>query len=214
VRTSYRATFSTFGWLEWAAFLGITIGILVAWPRGLTASGHLGLVFAGISYEMFFAQLATWGITITPDGVQVRQPMSRRDLPWSLVADVAVDRSGRLTIRETSGRRTSVFGFGGSLIGMVTGGIQAKKVRDGILAARPVPAAAGAMGLAAAPMGVAVGMTGVAVGMTGVAAEPTGVAEQNGGGESVTRVRISWRLALVTGALLSAAALVGSMVHG
>src|SRR5262249_54321503 len=73
----------------------------------------------------------------------VRQPVSRVELPWRQIRDVQVDGAGALVISLVSGAEVSVFGFGGSLIGVFTGGVHAKRARDGILAARPARSAAG-----------------------------------------------------------------------
>jgi hypothetical protein len=64
--------------------------------------------------------------------------------PWAQVAGVAVDRRGGLRIQLRGGQTFVVFGFGGSVIGMNTGSIRARKACDGIKAM--MTAAAGSTG--------------------------------------------------------------------
>jgi hypothetical protein len=133
--TTYRATFSVFAWISWAAVLLVIGAVLLAAPKGLGWGALLlALIVSGV--EAFFVQMAQCGISVRADGLTVRQPLTRVDLPWSQVQDVQVDDGGALTISAASGRDIPAFGFGGSLIGAFTGGIRAKRARDGILAAK------------------------------------------------------------------------------
>jgi hypothetical protein len=98
--------------------------------------GAASLVLALIAccIEAFFVRMARCGVSAGPDGLIVRQPFSRVDVPWSLVDHVEVDQAGALTISLSSGV-SPVYGFGGSVIGMITKGVHARRARDGLLAA-------------------------------------------------------------------------------
>lgn len=140
VAKTYRATFSTFAWSAWALFLIIFGSLLLASPRWLGAQAFLVALIVS-AFEAFFLQFARCGVTAQAAGLIVRQPVSRLEVPWSQVDDVSVDRAGALEISLVTGTDVWVFGFGGSLIGLFTGGIHAKRARDGILASRPTTSA-------------------------------------------------------------------------
>jgi Bacterial PH domain len=134
---TYRTTFSTFGWISWSLVLIVTGSVVLASPKGLGAAS-LVLALIASFIEAFFVQMARCGVSAGPDGLIVRQPFSRVDVPWPLVDHIEVDQAGALTISLSSGAEIPVYGFGGSVIGMITKGVHARRARDGLLAARRV----------------------------------------------------------------------------
>lgn len=81
----------------------------------------------------FFLHFAHCRIIASPTAITVVQPLRRNVLPWEQVADVVVSGDGGLRLVLADGSAIAVACFGGSLLGAATGGIQAKKARDGIL---------------------------------------------------------------------------------
>lgn len=138
-KKTYPATFALFGWLALAGTAILSAVLLLAVhpkhsaPDALLTNEVPGAIVC-TAFLSFFFQLARCRVIATSTALIVVNPIRRYMFPWGQVADVAVGRDGglRLLLRD----RTSfpVFGFGGSLVGMMTGGIHAKKVRDGITA--------------------------------------------------------------------------------
>lgn len=81
----------------------------------------------------FFLHFAHCRVIASSTALTVVQPLRRYVLPWEQVADVVVARDGGMRVALADGTAISVMCFGGSLIGVFTGGVQAKKARDGIL---------------------------------------------------------------------------------
>jgi hypothetical protein len=57
-------------------------------------------------------------------------------VPWLQVDDIEVDQAGAPRISLSSGADFPVYGFGGSLIRVITKGVHAQRARDGLLTAR------------------------------------------------------------------------------
>ncbi len=138
-RRSYPATFTLFCWLALAGFSIAFVALLVTLrpkhgaPEALLTSQVPGAVVVTVGL-MFFLQLAHCRVTASTSALVVVQPIRRYIFPWEQVADVVVRANGEMQIVLTDYRTVPVFGFGGSLIGTFTGGVQAKKARDGIKA--------------------------------------------------------------------------------
>jgi hypothetical protein len=92
------------------------------------------VVVAG--FLSFFLQLARSRVIAAQSALIVIHPVRRYVFPWGQVADVGVGRDGGLGVQLRDGQLFAVYCFGGSVIGMLTGGIRARKARDGIKAVR------------------------------------------------------------------------------
>jgi hypothetical protein len=136
---TYLATFAMLGALALAAFLITFIVLLfVIHPKHgapeslLTDQVPGAAVIAALS--SLFVQFACCRVTATSSALIVVHPIRRYVFPWSQIADIVVGRDGGLRIRLRGRREFAVYCFGGSVIGMITGGIRAKRARDGIKA--------------------------------------------------------------------------------
>jgi Bacterial PH domain len=135
---TYPATFAIFAALALAVFLIMFIVLLlVIRPKHGAPETLLDQVLGAAGVAAFltlFVQLARCRVSATSSALIVVHPIRRYVLPWSQIADVVVGRDGGLRIRLRDRRSFAVFCFGGSILGMITGGIRAKKARDGIKA--------------------------------------------------------------------------------
>ena len=142
---TYLATFAIFAALALAVFLIMFIVLLlVIHPKHGAPETLVDQVLgaAGIAALLtLFVQLARCRVSATSSALIVVHPIRRYVLPWSQIADVVVGRDGGLRIRLRDRRSFAVFCFGGSVLGMITGGIRAKKARDGIKAVMTAAAA-------------------------------------------------------------------------
>jgi Bacterial PH domain len=135
---TYPATFAMFAALALAAFLIMfMVLLLVIHPKHGAPETLPDQVLgaAGIAaFLSLFVQLAQCRVNATSSALIVVHPIRRYVLPWSQIADVVVGRDGGLRIQLRDRRSFAVFCFGGSVLGMITGGLRAKKARDGIKA--------------------------------------------------------------------------------
>lgn len=84
--------------------------------------------------------LGWWSkVVIGPDGVRVDNVMLRHVIPWEQLRDIRAQ--GGLTFELTDGTSVGSLSYGGSLAGALTGWRGMRRVREQMLAARPVPAA-------------------------------------------------------------------------
>jgi Bacterial PH domain len=83
-------------------------------------------------FLIFFFQLERCRVIATATALIVVNPIRRYVFRWSQIADVAVGRDGGLRLMLCDRSSFAVYGFGGSVMEMITGGIHAKKARDGI----------------------------------------------------------------------------------
>jgi Bacterial PH domain len=135
---TYPANFAMFAALALAAFLILFIVLLlVIHPKHGAPETLPDQVLGATGIAAFlnlFVQLARCRVTATSSALIVVHPIRRYVFPWSQIADVVVRRDGGLRIQLRDRRNFAVFCFGGSVLGMITGGIRAKKARDGIKA--------------------------------------------------------------------------------
>lgn len=135
---TYRATFAMFAALGLAVFLIIFIVLLlVIHPKHGAPETLPDQVVGAAGVAAFFSlfvQLAHCRVTATSSALIVVHPIRRYVFPWSQITDVVVGRDGGLRIGLSDRRSFAVFCFGGSILGMITGGVRAKKARDGIKA--------------------------------------------------------------------------------
>jgi hypothetical protein len=138
-KRTYPATFAMVAWLAVAGF-GVMFAVLLLAIHPINGASNALLtnelpgatVIAAILVP--FLQLALCRVSAGQSALIVVHPVRRYVFPWHQVTDVVVDRGGGLQIVLRDGRKFAVFGFGGSVIGMITGGIRARKARDGIKA--------------------------------------------------------------------------------
>lgn len=136
---TYLATFAMFSALALAGFLILFIVLLFVIhpkhgaPEALLTDQVPGAAVITALLSLFL-HLARCRVKATSSALIVVHPIRRYVFPWSRIADVVVGRGGGLRIRLRDRRDFPVFCFGGSVIGMITGGIRAKKARDGIKA--------------------------------------------------------------------------------
>jgi Bacterial PH domain len=136
-KRTFTATFALFGWLAMAGFaIAFAVALPVAHPQGTpeTLASQLTGATVGAAFVTFFLHLAHCRVTASASALTVVQPIRRYVFPWEQVADVVVGGNGGMRIVLTDRSSIAVFGFGGSLIGAFTGGIRARKARDGIKA--------------------------------------------------------------------------------
>ena len=82
-----------------------------------------------------FVQLAHCRVRITSAALIIAHPVRRYVFPWEQVADVIVEEDGQMRTLLQGGGSFAVVCFQGSNLGRITGGIHAKRARDGIKAA-------------------------------------------------------------------------------
>jgi hypothetical protein len=134
-KRTFSATSALFGWLATAGIAIAFAAILpVAHPQAApeTLVSQLTGATVGAAFVTFFLHLAHCRVTVSASDLTVVQPIRRYVLPWEQVADVVVGGNGGMRIVLTDHSSIAVSGFGGSLIGAFTGGIRARKARDGI----------------------------------------------------------------------------------
>jgi Bacterial PH domain len=134
---TYRASVAPFAWLLLTATaIAATVGLLTVHPRHHSPDSLLTNEFVGaIVFSLcmaFFLQFAQCRVIAAPEGLTVIGTIRRNFYPWGAIADVRVAPDGGMRITLLDGTRERVAGFGGSLIATMTGGIYARKVRDGI----------------------------------------------------------------------------------
>lgn len=139
---TYRATFARFSWLSLTGML-IAFGILLVTvhpkhsaPESLLTTQLPWAAMTAV-FLSFFVQLGHCRVIASPSALIVVHPIRRYVFPWGQVADVVVLRDGGMRIILRDGSTFAVFCFGGSVAGLITGGIHARKARDGIKAAMP-----------------------------------------------------------------------------
>jgi len=135
---TFRASFALFCWLALAGFV-ICFGLilLLVHPHGgapETLASQLGAATLITAFLTLFLQLAQCRVTASASALIVVQPLRRWVFPWEQVADIVVGGDGGMRIMLANHSGIAVFGFGGSVIGSITGGIRAKKARDAIKA--------------------------------------------------------------------------------
>lgn len=149
-RHTYPATFALFSWIALVVF-SIIFGVLLITehpkhgaPDPLLTNELVGAAVIA-AFLSFFFQLAHCRVATSPFALIVVHPTRRYVFPWDQVADVEVGRDGgmRIVLRDRS--NFVVYCFGGSIIGLMTRGIRARKACEGIKAAMaqaasPVPA--------------------------------------------------------------------------
>ena len=112
------------------------VSLLTVHPRHNSPDSLLTNEFVGAAvftlFMAFFLQLAHCRVTATPAGLTVVSPIRRYVYPRSAIANLYVGGDGGLRLTLSDGSSERVAGFGGSLIGTFTGGIRARKVRDGV----------------------------------------------------------------------------------
>lgn len=114
--------------------IAFAVLLLATHPQGSPESlaGQIFGATLGTAFITFFLHLAHCRVTASADALVIVQPIRRYVLPWEQVADVVVGGGGGLLIVLADRSSIPVAGFGGSLIGAFTGGIRARKARDGI----------------------------------------------------------------------------------
>jgi hypothetical protein len=136
---TYPATFAKFAGLALGVF-SIILGALLVMvhpkqgaPNALLTDQIPQAAVTAIMLS-FFLQLARCRVTATTTALIVVHPLRRYVFPWSQVTDVMVGPDGGMRIVLRDRASFAVFCFGGSVIGMITRGIRARKARDGIKA--------------------------------------------------------------------------------
>jgi hypothetical protein len=134
---TYRASVAPFAWLLLTATaIAATAGLLAVHPAHHSPDSLLTNEFVGaIVFSLvmaFFRQFAQCRVIAAPGGLTVIGTIRRNFYPWGAIADVHVAPDGGLRLTLLDGTRERVAGFGGSLIGTMTGGVRARKARDGI----------------------------------------------------------------------------------
>lgn len=136
-RRTFISALTVLGWLALTGFTIVAILALAVWaPAGAdpdTLPNELFGATVCALFLAFFFHFAHCRVIASPAALTIVQPLRRYVLPWEQVADVVVTGGGGLRVALADGNAIAVACFGDSLIGAVTGGIQAKKARDGIL---------------------------------------------------------------------------------
>lgn len=135
---TFRASFALFSWPALGCSV-ICFGLLLllVHPHGgapETLASQLGGATLLTAVLTFFVQLAQCRVTASASVLIVVQPLWRWVFPWEQVADIVVGGDGGMRVMLADHTGISVFAFGGSVIGSMTGGIRAKKARDAIKA--------------------------------------------------------------------------------
>jgi hypothetical protein len=136
---SYRANYAWPAWFAAGAFQVALVTMLIATGNPASAHGlaagflnRAGGAVAAMLSGLVFYQLGRCRISAGPSGLIIEQWITRHELPWSTVEDVAINAGGGMQVMVRGRAPISVDAFGGSLIGGFTGGIRAREARDGI----------------------------------------------------------------------------------